>query len=384
MANTLTDLMETHILPLALVQLREACVLPALVHRDFSSEQFEYKSTIRIPKPQDMGTADDMATDIAASGTTSENLDDEYVDITLDQWKYKQFQMSDKEVFESVSKAVLPSAASGAVKVLANYIDSALLNLYKDIPYFYGAAGVTPSSNKDIVGVRKVLQNNLVPTDQRRLVLDTEAEAEFLNQWSDVSKVGSTAALIQASMGTKFGFDLFADQLVPSHTCGTAQAVEALAVNGVVAAGATTMNIDGGSGAETIKDGDLFTVDGVDGQFVFTADKTAAAGAITGATFYPAAPTGGFPNDALITIKAGHVPNMAFHRDAFALAMRKLGADKVESESSLIATQADPVSGISLRLESWRKPEYATRYYRFDILFGVKTLREELAARLLG
>lgn len=383
MSNTLTDLMQTHILPLALIQLREACVMPALVHRDFTSEQFKYKSVIRIKKPEDMGEADDMPTAIAASGTTSTDLDDEHVDITLDRWKYKQFQMSDKEIEESVSKAILPDAASGAVKVLANKVDMDLLALYKDIPYFYGSAGVTPSVNSDIVGVRKILQNNLVPTDQRRLVMDTEAEAQFLDKWSDVSKTGSTAALIQASMGTKFGMDLFADQLVIKHVCGTAQSVEALAVNGAVAANATTMNIDGGAGTEAIQDGDLFTVDGVDGQFVFTADKTAVGGSLTDVSFYPAAPAGGFPNDALITIQASHTPNLAFHRNAFALAIRALEKD-TDSESSTIVSQTDPVSGLSLRLESWRKPEYASRFYRFDILYGVKTLREELAARLLG
>ena len=162
MGNTLTDLMQTEILPLALAQLRENCVMPALVLTDFKGDVLEYKSTIRIPKPQNMGAADDVATDLNAHGETQDtNLDDDKVDIILDKWKYKQFSMTDKEIDESVSKGILPSAADGAIKTLANQVDSDLLALYKDIPYAYGQAGVTPSKTDDLTGVSKVLNKNL-------------------------------------------------------------------------------------------------------------------------------------------------------------------------------------------------------------------------------
>jgi hypothetical protein len=385
MANTLTDLCETSIMPLALVQLRESCVMPALVYSSFSDETVKHKQTIRIPAPQNMGDADDVATDLTNHGETQDTaLDDGYVDITMSNWKHKQFSMTDKEIEESVSDGILPSAAEGAVKSLANAVDKALLDLYKDIPYFYGTAGVTPSKGTDITGVRKILRKNLCPNEGNQLVLDNDAEALFLNAFSKANEVGSTEALRQASLGQLYGFNIFADQLVPYHNAGTFADVPAAAVNSAVAAGATTMNIDGGSGSETIKDGDLFTVDGVAGQYVFTADKTATTGAITGATFTPAAPTGGFPDNAKITITGSHVPNLAFNRNAMALAVRRVDDTKYPSESSTIVTQTDPVSGLNLRLETWRKSGAAARKWRFDILFGVKLIRPELAARLLG
>ena len=55
-----------------------------------------------------------------------------------------------------------------------------------------------------------------------------------------------------------------------------------------------------------------------------------------------------------------------------------------ESDSSTISVATDPITGIPLRLETWRKPEVATRFWRFDILYGVKTLRKAMAARLHG
>ncbi len=381
MANVLTDLMNTIILPLALATLRENCVMPALVTTDFSAEAKEQGDTIRVPLPQNMGTADTM---VPATGSSSTDLDDPKVDITLDQWKYKQFQMTDKEMLESVTSAVLPSAAEAAVKSLANSIGFSLLALYKDIPYFYGTAGTTPDEAADLIGARKVLQQNLAPMDDRRAVLDVEAEAALLNAFKDASATGSIQVMKEASMGRKFGLDTFSDQLIVDHTAGTLAAGSPL-VNGAVSAAATTMNIDGGSGTETIKAGDVFTVAGASGQYVFTADATASGGAITGAAFYPAAPTGGFADNAAITIAASHTPNLVFQKGAFALAVRSLNDSTVgENTASDIAVQVDPITGLPLRLETWRSPSNATRYWRFDILYGIKTLRKELACRLLG
>ena len=103
--------------------------------------------------------------------------------------------------------------------------------------------------------------------------------------------------------------------------------------------------------------------------------------------FNPAAPTGGFADDAANTViedgaASDYAINIAFHRNAFMFAARTL--DNEQSENSTISVATDPVTGIPLRLETWREPKVATRFWRFDILYGVKTLRPELAARLHG
>lgn len=387
--NELQDLMDTLIMPAALPVLREACVLPALVATDFGIDAREQFETIRVPLPADLGPADDFN---ESTGSTSTALKPGKVDVKLDKWKYKQFEMNDREMRETITSGVLPSAAEAAIKSLANAVDLDLFALYKDIPSYAGAAGTTPADKQALVDVRKVLQDNLVPPADRRLVLNTDAEAELLLLFSDVEKTGSTLALIEASMGRKFGFDTFADQLALAHTFGTFASGSPL-VNGAVLAGATTMNIDGGSAAETIKKGDVFTVAGVvDGlgrarQFVFTADGVATTGALAAATFYPAAPTGGFADNAALTIvKPGsgtqYAINLAFHRDAFMFAARSLAGE--QSENSTISVAADPLTGIPLRLETWRDPKLAKRFWRFDLLYGVKTLRRELASRLHG
>ncbi len=390
MSNDLQDLMDTIIMPAALPVLREACVMPALVSTDFAAEAAEQNATIRVPLPQDLGEAGDMDTD---NGSSATDLKDPKVDIVLDKWKYKQFKMTDKEMRETVTSGVLPSAADSAIKALANAVDKELVALYKDIPYSAGTAGSTPDASDDIVAVRAVLQRNLVPLQNRRLVLDINAEAKFIILYADAAKTGSTEALVEASLGRKFGFETFSDQLMPRHTIGTAAAEATGAVNGAVAAGATTMAANGFTGTNTLKKGDTFTVadvnyaDGTAMQFVVTADVAAVGGAFASISFYPAAPTGGFPTAKGLTFTkpssgTTYGINLAFHRNAFMFAARTLTSES--SESSTISVATDPVTGIPLRLETWREPGKATRHWRFDILFGVKTLRAELAARMLG
>lgn len=389
MANELQDLMDTLIMPMALPVLREACVMPALVATDFGAQAAEQYSTIQVNLPPDLGDAQDFD---PAVGSSSTDLKPGKVDFVLDKWKYKQFKMNDREFRDVVTGGVLPAAASEAIKKLANAIDLDLLKLYKKIPGHAGTPGTTPSTKGDLVNVRRVLQEQLCPLGDRRLVLNTDAEAEYLELFSDVEKTGSTEALIQASLGVKFGFATFADQLMVNHTCGSLGAT-AGQVNGAVPAGASTMNIDGGSGAETLKEGDVFTVGGVvdslgrPRQFVIRADATAASGAFTGVSFYPKAPAGGFADNAAITLVkppsgSQYAINLAFHRDAFMFAARPLANE--QSENSTISVATDPVTGIPLRLETWREPGKATRYWRFDILYGVQAIRPEYAARLHG
>ena len=83
-------------------------------------------------------------------------------------------------------------------------------------------------------------------------------------------------------------------------------------------------------------------------------------------------------DDAAVTFIASHTANMAFHRDAFALVTAPLDDGGLGNVMSI----QDPVTGLVLRLEQRR--DYKQTTWEFDILYGVKTVRPELAARILG
>lgn len=85
-----------------------------------------------------------------------------------------------------------------------------------------------------------------------------------------------------------------------------------IAVNGTVLAGAATVSIDGSPLTGVILPGDTFTVTGVLGTYTVTnvSALLAAGNAITGITFSPVAPVGGFPDNAVFILTANAVANM--------------------------------------------------------------------------
>ena len=84
-----------------------------------------------------------------------------------------------------------------------------------------------------------------------------------------------------------------------------------------------------------------------------------------------------------ITVKATHVSNLLFQRDAFALAARPVEAsDPMGIANAQRQSVMDPVSGLSLALEVTRQ-HYRTRF-AFSTLYGVQCIRTELAARIAG
>lgn len=191
----------------------------------------------------------------------------------------------------------------------------------------------------------------------------------------------------------KFGFEIFSDQLAPNHTFGTFGAAgETPKVAANALAGATTIAVDGGNAAETLVRGDVFTIAGVKTAkgvlipFVVLGNYAATSGAIAAVNIYPALPANVAHNAAITVVAPGSGTNyaisMAFHRDAFMFAARSLQTE--QSENSTISVAIDPVTGIPLRLETWRDPVRSRRIWRFDVLFGVKTLRPELACRFHG
>jgi len=86
-----------------------------------------------------------------------------------------------------------------AVTAIAENVNSDILGLYTDIPYFTGTSGSTPDDLPDLANVGKVLNNNNAPMDSRALVMDYDALAKFqaLDSIVEVDKSGTNAALRQ-------------------------------------------------------------------------------------------------------------------------------------------------------------------------------------------
>ncbi|OCZ49570.1 P22 phage major capsid protein family protein [Dehalobacter sp. TeCB1] len=360
----------------ALMQLRNNTVMASLVHRDYSQEFVAgVGNSVTIRKPanfeaQEFNRSTGIQIQDATEGSESVVLD-KLLDVSFEVTS-EQLTMDIKDFSEQL---LIP-----AMQGFANKIDQYLLGLYNEIPFNFGTAGSTPSEISDITGARKVLNDNKVPFANRNLVIDTAAEDKLLQlaTFHEADKVGDDGtALREASLGRKFGFNIFMDQNVKKHTKGTLTGDEGtIKVKGAVSAGATQIVIDGTNLTGTLVKGDVITISGK--SYVVTEDTTAAASEIA-VKLYPA--TTDIANDTDVTIVSTHTANLAFHKNAFALVSRPLALPRgLSSEQKAIVNY----DGFGLRVIYDYNSQYKKDVISIDMLCGVKTLDSELACRLLG
>ncbi len=376
MANDLSKV-TPKLLAQGLVALRQNAVMPRIVNSDYGDIAAHKGANIEVPIPSAVAT-NDVAPGPVPPAT--QDVTPSQVTIVLDQWREAPFYLTDKDLAECM-EGTIPLQASEAIKALANYVDSHILNLYKGIYGFTGTPGTTPfeTAVTDIVGARKVLNNQLAPQGDRRFVFDADCEANalMLRSFTDVSFTGDARAINDGEIVHKFGFDWYLDQNLPSHTAGTPGGT--ITVNGAHSAGVSSISI-ANTAAGNLAAGDIVTFAGDSQTYAVGADVTWSGAGNETVSIAPALAENASAG-AAVTLKASHVVNLALHRDAIAFANRPLG-DNIEGLGNVIQIAQDPVSGLSLRLEISR--EHKRNRFSFDILFGAALVRPQLACRLAG
>ena len=384
MSNTLTTVLPK-ILARGLLALREQAVMPRLVNADYSAEAARKGDTIDVPLPSAIA-----ASDVTPSNTPPSPSDStiSQVQIALSNWKKAGFHLSDKEVMEiDRNETFVPMQMSEAVRALANAVNASVHAEYAGVYGYIGTAATTPFATdvSDATEARKLLTKQLAPRGERRAVLDFDAEANALAlaQFSDAEKVGSAEVKIEGEIGRKFGIDWFADDGVPTHTSGTASDSGTYTITTAAAgtAGDTAVTIKSDVGTPTLVAGDVLSFAGHAQTYVVTAGATLG---VTGvAVSVSPSLAANVANAAAVDVRASHIVNLAFHRDAFALAMRPLTAGTADlSLGNQILSMTDAQTGLSLRLEVSR--QYKQTVWEFDVLWGVKLVRPELAVRIAG
>ncbi|MDY6852766.1 MAG: P22 phage major capsid protein family protein [Thermodesulfobacteriota bacterium] len=362
----------------ALIVLENNLVLANLVHRDFEQTVARSGDLINTRKPAAF-TAQDF---VETSGIDLQDAGAANVAVSLNKYKDVSFALPSKAGSMSV-RSLVEEFIVPAMSAHAQAIDADLAALYKDVYYYHGTAGTTPDGVDDIVGARKIMNTNKVPLERRRLVMDEEAEYKFLQlaAFYEADKVGDQGtALREASLGRKFGLDMYMDQNIQDHTVGTwvDDSGSILVNSGSCAVGDTSCPVDAITTGKTIKAGDMFTVANDDQPYVITQDATAASSAAT-LNFSPGAKTV-WAEDAAVTVIAGHTANLAFHRNAFALVTRPLAPPLGGNVRSTVMSY----NGVGLRVSIGYDLQYKQDVVSIDLLYGVKTLDPELAVRLLG
>jgi P22 coat protein - gene protein 5 len=367
------------ILATGLTALRENCVMPALVNTDYSPLAQTKGSSVDVVIPSGMGDAEDMIPGFTTTAVT--DLTPTKVPIILNRWKKKDFVLTDTDLGKIID-GYISGQVTEAARSIANTIDKDLLALYRQVYGVAGQAGQTPFQNDNAIpnptvfqglgasrDARKVLNRQLALPQNRRIVLDVEAEANAsaLSAFANAQYSGDPMVIRDGVIGTKQGFDWFMDQNLGRHITGAA----GIFLSAGAAIGAKAMAVSNGTTAPAI--GDVFTIAGQIQSYVVT------SATLTTVNFEPALRVAVAAN-SVMTFVASHTPNLAFHRDAFAFAMRPL--DDVIAPGSRIETYTDDVTGLVMRLEIMRQS--GQTMFRFDVLYGCACVRPQLACRVLG
>jgi hypothetical protein len=292
-----------------------------------------------------------------------------------------------------------------AMSVLAANIEADALNMAKDVYQVVDNAGSAITLNKVLLA-RKRLTDALAPQSDRRLLLNTQDNLDLVDGLKGLFQDSSEIAkqYRDGLVGRTAGFgDIYENTLLATQTTGTALAATTYTVNGAVTTNGST-SVVVAVGATTFKQGDVFTVSGCNRvhpetkadtgalqQFVVTADYAGGAGTLN---FYPPIHTtlgkqnvvaAGMANGATIAKLGGgasavYKPSLAYHKNAFVFATADL-----EDVSKYGAWGArEQFDGISLRIARQYAISTDTVPCRIDCLYGYKTVRAQLAARILS
>ena len=376
MSNTIMTLQE--IARQALPQLMENLVFPNLCYRDYAEDFHDLGDSVQIRKPP-VFTAEDFN---AETGVNYQELAGETVNVALDHLATVDAHASAIESavdIEDLNRAFI----APAVAALAEKINADGLKLYRDIACHTGTAGVTPSTLADLAAARHMLNLNKAPAYNRCAVWDPEADVNFaqIDALIKSEKEGVSEALREGAIGRVFGMDNYMSQAVCRHQVGTAISAGAkLLADGAAKKGDTYVHVDGAADGQTILQGDILTIGGVDYAVAKDVLLTGGEGDVylVGGVKKDIA-----DNDEITGVscaEGSYMNNLAFHPMAFAYVTRPL----INPDGQGVASYVTSFNGISLRVTKGYDQQFKRSIYSMDVLYGFKTLYPDLAVRALG
>lgn len=358
----------------ALIQLEKALGMAGRVHRGYDKAPQQKGATISIRRPGTFAAQDapSAAQEVVAGEAR----------IALDHWKEVKFGLSDREL-SAAGTLLIEEHVRPAAVALADAIDQSLCGLYADVPWYHDVAATMGVA--DVTALRKIMFDNQVPLRDPALMhwmIDGDMEADLLGQaaftqWQGAGEAGAQAQR-SGLLGRRFGFDFFANQNVRGHVAGDLSSTTPLLV-GAHAKGATSVTLDAGTLTGGLNKGDSLVLAGNTQRYAVTADAVAAGNAIT-VQVTPALVEAYADNTQATVSLDSHSASLAFHRNAFALAMAPL-SDLGNQLGAHVASVTDPVSGLTLRSRLFYDGNASKVYVALDALWGVTTLDPNLAVR---
>jgi hypothetical protein len=364
----------------------------------FAVQGAKIGSTLRIRLPDRA-----LVTDGAALQVQDDN--EQFTTLTVSSQKHIGVNFTTAELtmqLDDFAERVLKPRISQ----LASSIDADVANSFKSIYQSVGTPGTTPGTSLVLLQSQQKLNEAAAVMAPRYATVNPAANAGLVegmkglfNPTNTISRQFKNGLMGEGVLGFE---EISMSQSIKQHTTGTRTGSHTV-TSAVTAQGSTTILITG-TGTQTIKQGDVFTVANVYAvnpqtrestgslqQFVATADATAAGGAYT-VSVSPAMYTSGhalatidaFPQASAVVTFLGsastqYPQNLIYHKDAITFAT----ADLLMPQGVDMASR-QVHNGISMRIVRQYDINNDRLPCRIDVLYGFSVIRPQMGVRLWG
>lgn len=351
----------------ALIVLENNLIMANLVHRDYSDEFVQVGDTITVRKPAKF-VAHNFTGTIRRQDATEGS-----VQVKMDRWRDVSFPVTSKEMTLDI-RDFSEQLLSPAMRAIAQAVDADILNEVANISNTVTSTS-KPTDLSDIANIAKTMDINKVPLDMRRLVFHPTHKYKYAltDNLSKVAYAGDGETLRNAELGRLYTLDTYMDQNCPDTLAATAGTATAYKVSGTkdetkVALSSVT------AATATVKKGDAFILGGY--LYHFTADATATSGAVAEVAIDMPLVTD-YTNEDAYPVTKPH--SLAFHRNAIALVTRPLALPMGASKAAIVSD-----NGLGVRVVYGYDQDTKVDTVSLDIIYGIKTLDETMAVKLVG
>lgn len=285
-----------------------------------------------------------------------------------------------------------------AMQSLANVVDSILYSTAVASVYNYvGTAGTAPNTFATINNAKAKLSSYGVPMTDRYLILSENDGAQLQSAlYNTFNQNFNKDIILDSMMGRLAGFDCYTAQNVQRPTAFTGS-IGTPVVNGAGQTG-TSLVVSGLTAGITINAGTVFQIAGVNSvnpisysdttqiaNFVVATTVTADGSGNATLTIAPGITTSGPyqnvtagpANSAAIIFQATHTKNLAYHSEAFTLAMINLWSPKQgETNGAYFQNLVDKDANVALRMVRQYGIGNDQDTVRVDVLFGTDCFGE--------
>lgn len=387
MPNTLTDLIPDAYAAMDVVSRELTGFIPS-VARSSTADRLAKGQTLRSFATRANSAGGDISEAMALPSRADQTVDNK--DMTISKYRFFPFSWTGEEEGAMDtgpgSLSIQQDQIAQAIRAAVNEMETDLATAaYLGSSRAFGATAGTAPLFTDWAQAKKILDDNGAPMSDRSSVIDTTAGVA-LRSTANLYKVNESAdsnLIRQGVLGNLYGFDIRESAQIQTPAAGTMSG--GVMASGALTVGQTVLTMKNATGTGTVVAGDIITLANDSNKYVVASASFAGANPATGDTITLAAPgirKAQGAGERAITVFAASARNIAFTRNAIALATRLPVIPRAGDMALDRETITDPRTGLSFEIAAY--PGFRMVTYHISVAWGVKVIKPEHIATIIG